>query len=142
MGDVGGLDVGTLLSSMFVSGLVGGGYSWSVPCPRSLKRKKVQRANALKGKCVDVRGVFPPPNTVGVPVGPNKWTSVMRATAATVNFHVEFLPTVGHPGPCPGHVRPPTARSSRCSFLKHPIDRLRFHSTSGPFSGVVRLFKI
>ena len=32
-GDVGGLDVETLLSSMFVSGLVGGGCSWSVTCP-------------------------------------------------------------------------------------------------------------
>ena len=38
---------------------------------RSLRRKKVQRANALKGKGVDVHGVFPP-NTVGASLGPNK----------------------------------------------------------------------
>ena len=38
---------------------------------RSLRRKKVQQANALKGKGVDVHGVFPP-SAVGASLGPNK----------------------------------------------------------------------
>ena len=36
-----------------------------------LRREKVQQANALKGKGMDVHGVFPP-NTVGASLGPNK----------------------------------------------------------------------
>ena len=103
---------------------------------RSLRRKKVQRANALKGKGKGVHEVFQHRWSLSWPKQIDERDESYRCNSELVPCRV---PSNSRP---PRTMSTPTARNPRCSFLKHPTDRLRFRSTSGPFSGVVSLFEI